>query len=234
MKVAVIVPFRDRARDPLRRRNLDRVLTQWFDYNYPRIAVRDDGRNGDEQFNRSAAYNRGVADYPDVDVFVFAESDVLIDYSQINLAIEAAHEKPRLVVPFNEYRYLTPEDSEFVRSHAKSPASCVPEAVLVRRSHGCVNVVSAKALKLVGGYDESFSGSWYDDSSMKIAFEICCGPTKFIEGPVYHLWHLPGWTGDHLTDEDKAATRRNQVRYIRYRHASTTRQIRILTAGGYA
>ena len=232
MRVVVIIPFRDRGRDPLRQANLDRVLIRWDDFDHPWM-IYDDGCSGDEQFNRSVAYNRAVADYPDVDVFVFAESDVLIDYSQIDKAIELAAEKPRQVVPFTEYYYLTPEDSELVRALKVNPADCVPEVVL-RRSHGCINVVSSEALKRVGGYDESFAGSWYDDSSMKIAFEKCCGSTKFIDGPVYHLWHLPGWDGDHLTDEDKAATRRNQIRYTRYRHASTVRQIRILTAGGYA
>lgn len=235
MKVAVIIPFRDRGRDPLRQANLDFVLAHWLSSDYPIVAIRDDGRSGDDQFNRSAAYNRAVAGFPNIDVFVFAESDVLVDYSQIDKAVELAAAKPRLVVPFTEYRYLTPEDSEKVRAGKAKAQDCTPEAVLSnRRAHGCINVVSHHALKLVGGYDETFSGSWYDDSSMKKAFEICCGPTKFIEGPVCHLWHIPGWDGDHLTDEDKAATRRNQIRHARYRSASTTRQIRILTSGGYA
>src|SRR4051812_38875605 len=117
INAAIVIPFRDRGRDPLRQQNLDTALEYWKRWwTAPIISVVDDGGHGDEQFNRSRAYNRAVADLPNTDVFVFAESDMIVDPTQILDAINAAHESPGLVVPFTQYRYLTPKASRAVRA----------------------------------------------------------------------------------------------------------------------
>lgn len=233
MNVLVAIPFRDRGRDPLRQVNLLRILEHW-DQDHQRAAVvASDGRDGDQQFNRSAAYNKAVRDHPDVDVFVFTESDMLINPEQIEAGIELAAAHPGQVVPFTEYHYLTPEDSHDIRNHAVEPEHCTPETIMTNgRSHGAINIISRESLRLVGQYDELFEGNWYDDTAMKIAYTKTCGPTRFIPGPAHHLYHLPGWTGDHLTDQDRAATRRNHLRCRTYRMAQTPDRIRHLTAGG--
>jgi hypothetical protein len=66
---------------------------------------------------------------------------------------------------------------------------------------------------------------------MHIAFDICAGPTRWIDGPSWHLYHLPGHEGTHLTPEDKAATARNKQRWQLYTQATTPDQIRRLTSG---
>jgi hypothetical protein len=67
---------------------------------------------------------------------------------------------------------------------------------------------------------------------MNRAFEVAAGPTRCVNGPAYHLYHLPGWKGDHLTDEDRAATERNKARWQLYLGATSGERIRELTAGG--
>lgn len=231
-RIAVIIPFRDRGIDPLRKANLDRVVDHWRVYTKTPTVV-SDGRTSDAQFNRSAAYNEGVRECPAAEVFVFTESDMLLDYGQIDLAVCVARETPGLVVPFTQYRYLTLEDSARVRAHEADPAECTPESTMDNgASIGAVNVVSRETLELVGGYDETFEGSWYDDSAMRIAFDKACGPTRWVNGPAHHLYHLPGWKGDHLTEADRAATARNKARYALYEQAQTPERIRQLTAGG--
>ncbi len=74
------------------------------------------------------------------------------------------------------------------------------------QSIGAINIVSRATLNKVGGWDECFEGNWYDDVAMKIAFEKVGGITRWVDGPAFHLYHLPGHTGDHLTDADRAAT----------------------------
>lgn len=233
MSTAFLVPFRDRGIDPLRQANLDRVLHHWslWSPGGGEWLVVDDGRDGDAQFNRSAAYNRGVA-VADADVYVFTESDMLIRYDLIEEAIALALESPGLVVPFTQYRYLSADDSESVRLGAQ-PDEFTPELILDNGSSiGAINVVSRETMQLVGRWDEKFEGSWYDDDAMKVAFDVCAGPTRWVRGPAHHLYHLPAWRGDHLTAEDRVATQRNHRRYMEYQNAGySPGRIRELTMG---
>lgn len=230
MNVAVVIPFRDRGLDPLRSENLDRVLKQWFEYEIP-AHVSSDGRSGDAQFNRSAAYNQGrfAAKYPDV--VIYAESDMLVPISQVMRGIELAMESPGLVVPFTTYKYLSADDSVKVRSGRKAPEHCNPQTVMRNGSSiGAINIVSKETLDLVGQWDEHFEGNWYDDNAMERAFQVCCGTsTRFVRGDAHHLYHLPGWTGEHLSEEDKLATARNKERYEKYLQANDADEIRKLT-----
>lgn len=229
MSVAVIVPFRDRGRDPLRGRNLQRVIEHWSAYDCQLLVV-GDGRTGDEQFNRSAAYNRGVEMVPNAEIFIFSESDLLIDYAQIDHAIALAV-NPGLVIPFSWFMALGPRPSEKVRAHQADPADCIAQPVRGHRgSIGAINVISRQTYELTGGYDEHFEGAWYDDDAMKIAFEVCAGPTRWVEGSAHHLHHLSGGTGSHLSPADRAATARNRLRLRQYQRASTPDQIASLTA----
>jgi hypothetical protein len=234
MKVVVGIPFRDRGRDPLRQANLDRVLDYWLSGDYPIVCVRDDGRQGDEPFNRSAAYNNIVSDYPDADVYVFTEADMILPYNQIELAVKAALAGPGLVVGFDRYCYMGPQDSEQIR-RGRPPETFMPEYQRTD-SIGAVNVVSHQSLSMIGGqYDETFQGNGYDDDAMLIAFAICCGPTRVITGPGYHLYHDPAWPaykGDTLTEADIEATNNNRRRLHWYSRASRPEQIRVLTQGG--
>jgi hypothetical protein len=92
-------------------------------------------------------------------------------------------------------------------------------------------VISRQTLESTGGFDERLSGNWYDDNVAKRAFEVCAGPTRWIPGPAFHLYHLPGHKGDHLTDADRAATEANRHRLHRYRMARTPEQVRALVGG---
>lgn len=228
--VALIIGFRDRGRDPRRRANLDYILDYWRGYGHP-ILVVDDGRTGDAQFNRHAAYNRG-AELTDAHILCYVESDMIVPWRQMDAAITAAADAPGLVVPYSARHELSDHDSHLVRAGEARPAECVAEVVQLKpRRIGAVNVISRTTLNLVGRWDEQFEGTWWDDRSMHHAFDVCAGPTRWIDGPAWHLYHLPGWRGDHLTPDDRAATLANQQRWRRYKHASTPDQIRHLTAG---
>jgi hypothetical protein len=79
-------------------------------------------------------------------------------------------------------------------------------------SIGAINVVSRRTLDLTGGFTEATSGNWYDDNIIEEGFAYLSGRgTRWVKGPAVHLYHLPGWKGDHLTDEDRAATANNKA-----------------------
>lgn len=230
-KAAIVIAFRDRGRDPNRPANLKRVIQHWdaSPWNY---LVVDDGLTGSASFNRSAAYNRGAAQ-TDADILVYSESDLIVDYQQIIDGIKLAAEAPGLVVPFSRFMAITEDDSIRVRANQLEPNHA--QANMVRGEHmsiGAVNIISRDTLAAIGQWPTEFSGAWFDDDACAHAFSVCCGPTRFVDGPGWHLHHLSGGYGTHLTAEDKAATERNRQRYKLYRQAHTPQRIRELTAGG--
>lgn len=155
-KVAIVIPYRDRGVDSLRKNNLDHVLNYWAKFGCP-VVVAGDGREGDAQFNRSAAYNRGSA-ATDADILAYIESDTLIPYKQVDAAIEHAATRPGLVIPFTHQKKLTAEDSVLVRGGLKEAADCVPapHPYGETTNYGCANVLSRRTLEAVGQWDEVF------------------------------------------------------------------------------
>lgn len=230
MKATVIIPFRMRTSGDARRAaNLEVVQAWWFAHGFdPQIV--SDGLSGDDQFNRHRAYNRAVAANPDTDVFVFTEADMLIHNVQIEAAIRMAARKPGLVVPFTEYRYFSERVSDHVLDTyhdmdsydlaswwllpVNDPASVFDmraESVMGDgKSIGAVNVVSRQTLERTGGFTEATHGNWYDDNIIEEGFAYLAGKTRWIKGPAVHLYHKPGWKGEHLTEADKAATAHNK------------------------
>lgn len=228
--VAIIIGYRDRGTDPLRSANLNRTLEHWASFG-AELSIVNDGGTGQDQWNRHRAYNRGAAQ-THADILCYVESDMLISFTQMDTAIEWATLKPGLVVPFTERHELSPQDSDRVRNYQADYLSVVGQVIKPKpRRTGAINVLSRATLDLVGGYDETFSGSWWDDRAMHRAFDICAGPTRWVNGPSVHLYHLPGYQGAHLSDEDRAATRANRRRFGQYQRATTPEQMRELTRG---
>lgn len=226
---AFCIPFRDRGIDPLRKANLERVIDHLENFDLGPIHVVSDNRSGTEQFNRHAAYNSLDTE---ASVVTYYESDMLVPRLQLMEAIKMAAEKSGLVVPFTTYNALSEEDSAKIRAGEIHYRRCTPESTRTEgKNVGAVNTLSRLSLTLVGRWDEAFEGSWYDDRSMCRAFEICCGPTRYIKGSAWHLYHLPGWKGKHLTTNDKMASFRNEARFHLYKRAKTAGQIRKLTMG---
>lgn len=215
----------------MRAANLIAVAGMWRSLGYSPMIISDGGM-GNDQFNRSRAYNIAISHCPDTQVFVFAESDMIVHEKQVRTALWKAVLAPGLVVPFTQYRYLSPKDSAEVRG-GSNPRIFEPESIMDNgESVGAINVVSRETIELVGGFDEGFTGSWHDDIAMEKAFRICAGPTRWVDGPAFHLYHKPGWTGDHLSDEDRAATRANKDRLTRYEATENPDEIRKLVAEG--
>ena len=261
MKIQVVIPFRLREGADMRRAaNLEVVQAWWYTHGME-AAIVDDGLEGDAQFNRHRAYNRAVAKFPETDVFVFSEADMLIHPDQIRAACEEAHKRLGLVVPFTQYRYWSDETTARLRDvYADSSTEELAvyfdkpmyfdeitgtakhrgdsifkvEAESTKEdgtSIGAVNVVSKQTLLLTGGFTEATSGNWYDDNIIEEGFAHITGnKTRFIDGPAVHLYHLPGWTGEHLSKADRDATRRNKTILVRMRSDIRMRQTHAVRA----
>lgn len=226
---SVIIPFRDRHTDPLRAANLARVLEHWESF-HPSPWVVSDGRTHKELFNRSSAYNRGIAAVdPDTEVFIFAESDMLCPPEQIFEGVQLAEIEFAMVVPFSTYAYQGPENSAMIRAGVLQPQELKPQWQMKDcRSIGAINIVSRRTMDAVGQWDEKFEGNWFDDDAMKLAFDTITSPTRFIDGRADHLHHLPGHRGKHLSDQEKNATARNQRRLAEYERSARTNNVAYL------
>lgn len=236
MKPAILIPFRDRGKDPLRPANLERCLKWWEGFD-AEVHVVDDGLDGDAQFNRSAAYNKAAA-ATSAQVLIYVESDTLVPYDQVRSAVTLAATTPGLVVPFTHQKKLSAADSVLVRDALKEPADCIPDRHPYGETtnNGCANVISRHTLEAIGQWDEQFAGHGHDDTAMWHAFTTAAGRTRWVDGPAYHLYHLdfdPDTTRDrsYLSDEDIQAQHRNRLRLELYRAAKTPEEVRLLTSG---
>lgn len=251
MATKVIIPFRDRGLDPRRSANLEIVQAWWYAHGFdPRVV--DDGLEGDAQFNRHRAYNRAVTRFPETEVFVFTEADMLIHPTQILAGVAKALAAPGLVVPFTQYRYLSDHVTHKLRDmyHDDNPQltsdfwsqavdsktsvfQIEPESTMEDgKSIGAVNIISRDTWLLTGGFTEATHGNWYDDNIIEEGFAFLTGnKTRFIDGPAVHLYHLPGHSGDHLSEDDRRATEHNKRllyhmrRAIRYRDQRSVRKL---------
>ena len=230
---ALVIAHRDRGRDPNRAANLESAVRWWRDYGIEPLVV-DDGRSGDDHWCRSAAYNR-AARMVDADIIVYSEADILIDLDQILAGVRLARRRPGLVVPFSRFMAMTEHDTDLVRRRVIDPSQAAAKQVRRERtSIGAVNIVSRRTLDLVGGgYDERFEGHAYDDDAMEWAFRHTCRPTRFVDGPAWHQWHVPGayYATPESTEADLAATERNRQRWNLYRRTTDPDRIRALIRG---
>lgn len=234
-KVVIVVPWRDKG-DPDRRANLNVVIDRLDDLHIGEVCVVGDGRTG--PFNRSAAYNAGRAKHPDASAYVWHEADMLVPRRQLVDGINLALATHTLVVPFLEYAYIAAIDTPRVRDQTLPLSLVKPERVMADgRSVGAVGITSRVAMDAVGRWDEQFSGWGYDDRAMARAFEVACGPLRFIPGTGWHLYHTPGWQAGgsfrggarRVSAEERRATAANRRRYDRYVKADTAEAIRALT-----
>ena len=237
--VTILIAWRDSG-DPDRQANLIAVLDHLVDLDWPLILC-DDGRENGQPFNRSAAFNWGIAHNPS-DVYVFAEADMIVPLDQLADAVVVADHRPGLVIPFTRWRALGPEATYLARQGVR-PETLRPDRMMDDgRAVGAVGVASAESMALVGRWDERFEGHGYDDRGMYHAFRTACGPGTYVEGDAHALWHPPAYSpwekvtdaanAANYSEADVQATAANRHRMRRYLACQTPEDVRALTMEG--
>lgn len=192
MTVHVVIPHR--ATDPTRSANCAVVANWWAEAMRLRVNLCDDPNPGG--FNRGRALNAGVRALgaERFDVLVLADGDLIPDRGSIEQAIGAvaAGSAPGYVVPFTEVRYLSQGSTAAVVDGDEAPHDGEVEGVWDRLSTGGINVVRVETFERVRGFDPRFTGWGFEDAAWDIAVSTLVGPTRWIPGAVYHLWHPPG------------------------------------------
>lgn len=138
------------------------------------------------------AINAGVTSAAG-DAIVLVDSDSLVPASRIRTAARLAW-RPGLVVAHDRYCYLTDRATELVYG-GREPFSLDfgPRSrdLHWRPGKGVGNAVafSRDTWSAVGGYDERFHAWGGDDTAFHLTCEAALGPTRWVPGPVVHLWH---------------------------------------------
>lgn len=206
----VFIPFRAQGDTSLIRSTLlDVVSGWWWMWGYEPI-TQSDGLSEGEPFNRHRAFNKAIERFPDEDVYLFAEADMLVLPGQVAIATQQASESPGLVIPFRRYRALSESATNSVidayfdddtgtltqwwglsSTDPRSVFSMHPEGRLDDGEVvGSVFAVSRETLAITGGFTEYTSGVWYDDRIMEKAIHYLTGqPTRWVDGPAVHLHH---------------------------------------------
>lgn len=206
----VFIPFRAKGDTSLIRSTLLSVVSGWWwMWGYEPI-IQSDGLTEGEPFNRHRAFNKAIERFPDENVYLFAEADMLVHPGQVAIATQQAFESPGLVIPFRRYRALSEVATKTVTdayfdddtktlsqwwglspTDPRSVFSMHPEGRLDDGEVvGSVFAMSRETLEITGGFTEYTSGVWYDDRIMEKATHYLTNqPTRWVDGPAVHLHH---------------------------------------------
>ena len=213
--LAIVIPWRDPG-DGERRANFEYVRDYYESLDIGPVIVVDDGREQGQQFNRSAAYNRGYAASEPANVILWNEADTLLSIEAVLTAAHLALTQPGLVVPFTERHELDASSTQAVLDgddpFAMRGAIVYPDGCSI----GQAGVTSVHTMTAIGGrWDEGFEGWGYDDNAMFHVFATLAGQPRWVKGKGVHLWHTPVYRAH--TPASQAATDRNRDRYHRMR-----------------
>lgn len=185
MNVVVLVPYRPSTPERVAAFSKVRTHMQHVLPDAPLHAVDDGG----SPFSRAGSINHGVRNHQ-ADIYVVPDADVLAPAAQIREAVNLAAE-PGVVQPFDEYLYLTRDQSEAI-DPPDLPES--PEVAWDTRPTvkvplvGAFNVFSHRTWEATGGLLQ-LRGWGCQDLCWDAMCATFVAPMRRVPGPLLHLWH---------------------------------------------
>jgi Glycosyltransferase like family 2 len=208
--ISILVPARIADQDVERRRSWDWLQKYWRSaLPGAEIVIGSDPDAGEVPFSKSVAVNDAasrahgeVLVIVDADVYIAAEA-VLESAAEIRLAERRC--RNLWFMPYRHLYRLTKEASErFLRSDPSTPP-VVPvtemEITNIGKFDGTpfseighwygamIQIMSRKAFRTVGGWDQRFRGWGGEDHAAMVAMDTLYGPHKTLPGEILHLWH---------------------------------------------
>jgi len=185
--VSVVIAYRDMG-DPHRAQAFRYVLDWWPGLD---VEIVVESGSSDDTFTRASAINAAVA-RAGGDLIIQADPDSLVpgDPSLVD-ALTVAGEADGLVIPHDQYLYLTADATADLYAGRAELWEMGPEHCEFHGRDGRGNVVvfHRSVWEKVGGLDERFPMWGGDDAAFAYAVEAIVGPTVRIPGPMVHLWH---------------------------------------------
>ena len=225
MHICVVIPFRDRDQDRLRRA-VASILRSNGDFKLS-VVISDYGSADNtvaesvaaefenasvaytpaDHWNRSAAINAGV-NAAHADFYLLSDADLIWPENTIANAARNLNQKSDAILVF-DVRYLREETPvELYDSEHLSPDQLDNWAKVNPRWGEGICLVSRRVFEKVGGYDSRMTIYGYEDNDFTRRARgvgIRVQWVKFTDCPVYHVWHLP--VGSVVAKSDKAVAR---------------------------
>lgn len=127
-------------------------------------------------------------------VIVQVDPDSLVPITTLLHAVDIARVLDGLVVPHDNYRYLTESATLRVLAGDLDPfRALADDDVLQSGQHGVGNVTvfTHSTWARSRGYDERFTSWGGDDAAFAMATDAFCSPMRRLRGDMVHLWHPP-------------------------------------------
>lgn len=186
MTVAVVIPRRS---DGGRRDQLAEWTRRRLSELHPDFAVIE-GHHDDGPFNRSAAINAAVAEAPEAETFIIADSDSIVSAHQLERAIDTARRTGQVTFAYDRFCYLNRHMSDQVMAGFNGDWYPGVEFTMQGTCSSMV-VVPGALWREYGGADEGFVGWGGEDIAISLALQTFGGGMQRIQGDVWHLWHAP-------------------------------------------
>lgn len=153
--------------------------------------------SGHEQFSRAAARNAATrqATRP---LLLIADADTIFDVDQLASGVAAVGrphdgicDRAHWVTPYRRYVQLLARDTHQLMTQQPDVSVPVPRRLQHDTNTGTAGLllVTADAWRLVGGYDERFTGWGYEDTAVTMALETLVHGCVRTDGVAIHLCH---------------------------------------------
>lgn len=202
MRLAVLVPFR--PSNDLWRRPARNYVEQHLRDTFPNdpLFIVDDGF---DPFSRGASITTWALPLH-ADVFLVCDADLIVPAGQLREVVRLAGESPGLVIPFDRYLYLTPNQSKKITTPGFKHLPNRPRhSWTMQGSVGGAGAFNRATLDITGGYPPIFRSWGFEDEAFALLCDELAGPTRRVAGDALHLFHPV----DPTNDENSPGYQRN-------------------------
>jgi hypothetical protein len=166
---------------------------RWQRY-HPDVAIVE-GHHDEGLFNRSAAVNRASEAAGDWDVAVVIDSDVILNQTSVDEAIDRALSLGKVTWAHRRWRGIREDATTRIIADRRDfgPEISRDEVDLICErtnpiSWSCCIAIPRPVFDDMGGFDERFEGWGFEDMAFQSLVVGLYGHER-VEGDVIHLWH---------------------------------------------
>lgn len=192
-RVVVLVPYREA--DATRAQLWDYVQRWWAD-EFPDWPVVAAPGPADGPFCRARAINLAASDADDLygrwDVAIITDADTVVPTGQVADAMAVADFTGTMTLGYDTYVSLNRRGTRRILDGARyDEANWMRsrELVLKASTYSSLVAVRRDLWDVVGGFDESFEGWGWEDTSFALAAQSVGGQVERVPGPCWHFWH---------------------------------------------
>jgi glycosyltransferase involved in cell wall biosynthesis len=151
-------------------------------------------------FSKSKAVNH-AASQATRDIFVIADSDIILDPSLIFQSIKLLETYP-WVIPYRRvYNLDTASTQELLKHESGWPIPFVYTGKQrPQMGWGGINILQRHQFERVGGFDERFRGWGGEDDAFAFSLNHLYGQPHRLDATIFHLWHPPGILSHYMAN----------------------------------